>query len=129
MFVVDPPMVPRGYRVTLTCTITAQPMANSSEIVRIMDNGDQIVLANQTDDVGIREFIVTYILENPAFPEDDGAVFQCRTTNDNGLAVENVMLVVQGELSKYNYCYYYSILDERFFLNDLKWNTFCRRFD
>ena len=82
---------------TLTCTTTAQPVANFSEIVRIMD-GDEVVVANQTNDAGDREFMVVYIFDNPAFPDDDGAMFQCRATNDNGLAVEDVMIVVQGEL-------------------------------
>ena len=94
----DPLMVPRGQRVTLTCTITAQPVANYSEIVRIMDNGKQVVLDNQTNDAGDREFVVRTVLDNPAFPEDDGAVFECRAINDNGIAVENVTIVVQGEL-------------------------------
>ena len=90
-------MVPRGDRVTLRCTIIAQPMANFSEIVRIMD-GDEVVVANQTNDAGDREFMVVYVFESPSFPDDDGAVFQCRATNDNGLAVEYVTIVVQGEL-------------------------------
>ena len=83
---------------TLTCTITAQPVANFSEIVRIMPDGDEVVVANQTNDAGDREFMVVYVFENPAFPDDDRAMFQCRATNDNGLAVEDVMIVVQGEL-------------------------------
>ena len=97
MFVADPPMVPRGQRVTLRCTITAQPTVNFSEIVRIMD-GDEVVVANQTNDAGDREFMVVYVFENPAFPDDDRAMFQCRAMNDNGLAVENVTIIIQGEL-------------------------------
>ena len=69
--------------------ITAQLIANFSEIVRIMD-GDQVVVANQTNDAGDREFMVVYVFESPAFPDDDGAVFECR--------VERVTTVIQGEL-------------------------------
>ena len=90
--------VPRGNRVTLTCTVTAQPVGNFSEIVRIMDDGEEIVLRNQTNDAGYREFMVVYVFENPRLQEDDGAVFECRATNDNGLAVVSVTIVVQGEL-------------------------------
>ena len=79
---------------TLRCTITAQPMA---EILRIMPDGDKVVVANQTNDAGDREFMVVYVFESPAFPDDDGAVFQCRATNVNSLVV-SITIVVQGEL-------------------------------
>ena len=97
-FVADRSMVPVGGNTQLTCTITAEPVANSSQIVRIMSNGDLVVEAEELNPDGVREFDVTYMFNRVNFPEDDGAIFQCRATNDNGLATQNITIIVQGEL-------------------------------
>ena len=97
-FVASPSTVPVGRNTLLTCTITAEPAVNSSQIVRIIPNREPDVLAEEPNSDGVREFEVTYIFNRVNFPKDDGAEFQCRATNDNGLATQNIMITVQGEL-------------------------------
>ena len=97
-FVASPSTVPVGVNTLLTCTITAEPVANSSQIVRIIPNREPDVLAEELNPDGDREFQVTYMFNRVNFPDDNGAEFQCRSTNDNGLATQNIMITVQGEL-------------------------------
>ena len=89
-------MVPVLGSTLLTCTITAEPVADSAQIVRNMANGEQVVVSNQTNPTGEREFQVTYMFNNVRFPEDDEALFQCQGTNDDGLATQNLTITVQG---------------------------------
>ena len=97
MFVASQPMVPVRGNTLLTCTITAEPTANSSQIVRILPDGEQIVVANGFNPNGDREFQVQYMFNRVRFPADDGAFFQCRSTNDNGPNATNLTIIVQGE--------------------------------
>lgn len=92
------PVVPVNGSTLLTCTVTAEPAATSVQIVRNVANGEQVVVFNQINPTGEIKFVVTYLFNNARFPEDDGAVFQCRATNDNGLATQNFTITVQGEL-------------------------------
>ena len=87
---------PERMSVTLTCTVTAVPEANFTEIVRFVD-GERIQLVNDTNERGMRSFTVTYSFE-PLFVDDNGAVFQCLSINDNGVATANSILTVQGGL-------------------------------
>ena len=97
-FTASPPRVPVGESTLLTCTITAVPTANFSEIVRIMPDGDKEVIANVSNPMGDREFRVEYRLSNVRFARDNRAVFRCRATNNNGEEVEPLTIIVQGEL-------------------------------
>ena len=90
-------MVPVRGNTILTCTITAEPVANSSQIVRIMPDGEQIVVANGSNPYGDRQFQVSYMFSGVRFPADNGALFQCRSTNDNGPNAVNLTIIVQGE--------------------------------
>ena len=90
-------MVHVGQGVILRCIITAQPVANFSQIAHILDNGTQVIVATENNPNSDRSFTVVYLLRNPMFPEDDGAVYQCQAANDNGVAVLNVIIVVQGK--------------------------------
>ena len=83
----------------LTCNITSiQPVVTSSQIVRIMANGDEAVVANGTFSM-TRTLQVSYMLNNVTFPEDDGAVFQCQANDTKELRVQNVTIIVQGEIA------------------------------
>ena len=97
-FMASPSMVPVDGNTLLTCTITAEPVANFSQIVRIIPNGEPAVLAEELNPDGDRKFELTYMFNRVNFPDDDGAEFQCRATNDNGLNTQNIMITVQGEL-------------------------------
>ena len=98
MFEALPPMVPVGYEVIfIICVITAQPIANFFQLVHILDDGMEVIVATENNSNSHRRFSVAFLLRNPTFPEDDGAVYQCQATNDIGLAVLNVTIVVQGE--------------------------------
>ena len=81
----------------LTCIVTGEPLANFSEIVRITSDGEEQV-ANVSNSMGDRTFEVTYLFENVRFPQDDGAVFECRSSNANGPEAESITITVQGEL-------------------------------
>lgn len=91
-------IVPRGGTPQLKCTVMAVPPANNSEIVRIFPDETEEVLANVTNPDGERELRLRHVLEGVRFPEDDGAIFECRAINANGEAVERVRITVQGEL-------------------------------
>ena len=97
-FTADRLTVPAGGTTFLRCTVTAEPTANSSQIVRIMPNGQQMVVANQNNSDGERVFEVAFMFEKVRFQRDDGALFQCQATNDNGPAAGNLTITVQGEL-------------------------------
>ena len=88
----------------LRCIITAEPSANFSEIVRITSDGEELV-ANVSNPTGMREFLVTYTFPSVRFPQDDGAVFECRSLNTNGPEAASITIIVQGEL------YIYTILN------------------
>ena len=90
-------IVPRGDTPQLKCTVTAVPPANNPEIVRIFSDGTEEVVANVTNPDGERELLLRHVLEGVRFPEDDGAIFECRAINANGEAVERVTIIVQGE--------------------------------
>ena len=87
-----------GRNALLTCTITAEPVATFSEIVRIMPSGENDSLSSSNNPMGDRQFLLRYTFENARFPEDDGAIFQCRATNANGDSARNLTITVQGEL-------------------------------
>ena len=87
---------PERMPVTLTCTVMAEPEADFTEIVRFVA-GERIQLVNDTNEEGMRSFTVTYSFE-PLFVDDNGAVFQCLSINDNGVATANSILTVQGGL-------------------------------
>ena len=94
----SPNPVPRGGNPLLTCTVTAEPSANFSEIVRIFPDGKEELVANASNPTGMREFSVTYPFPSVRFPQDDGAVFECRSLNANGPEDESITIIVQGEL-------------------------------
>lgn len=81
--------------VTLTCNVMAVPVANFTEVVRLV-GGDRIQLVNDTNERMLTTFTVMYSF-TPVFPDDDGALFQCLSVNDNGVATGNSILTVQGE--------------------------------
>ena len=87
-----------GGNLVLTCTIIAEPTANFSEIVRIMPNGEKNSLNSNNNPMGDRRFLLDFMFRNARFPQDDGAIFQCRATNANGEAARNLTITVQGEL-------------------------------
>ena len=91
-------MVPVGGNPLLTCTVTAVPAANFSEIVRIFPGGREEVLTNATNPDDDREFSLAYSFANVKFPRDNGALFRCRATNANGPEEADVTIIVQGEL-------------------------------
>ena len=82
----------------LTCVVTAEPLANFSEIVRILPDGREEQVANISNPMGVREFQMTYTFMNVRFPRDDGAVFECRSSNANGPEAESITIIVQGEI-------------------------------
>ena len=82
---------------TLRCIVTAEPLANFSEIVRITSDGEEVV-ANASNSMDKRTFEVSYTFKSVRFPQDDGAMFECRSINANGLEAEPVTIIVQGEL-------------------------------
>ena len=98
MFMANPEPVPIGVSPQLTCTITAEPLANSSEIVRIMPNGQEQVLLRDDNPMDHREFMLIVTIRRVRFPQDDRALFQCRVTNANGVQVQSLTITVQGEL-------------------------------
>ena len=81
----------------LTCIVTAEPLANFSEIVRITSDGEEVV-ANISNSMGDRTFQVSYLFERVRFPQDDGARFECRSSNANGPEAKSITIIVQGEL-------------------------------
>ena len=98
MFTASPPRVPVGESTLLTCTITAVPAANFAEIVRILPSEEEEVVANASNPMGDREFQVEYRLKNMRFSRDNGAVFRYRATNANGEQVQDLTIIVKGEL-------------------------------
>ena len=82
----------------LSCTVTAEPLADSGQIVHIQDNGMEVVIATGNNTDSRRMFTVTGTVRRFRFPQDNGTVLQCRATNDNGPEMVNVTVVVQGEL-------------------------------
>ena len=91
------PVVEEGGMQTLTCTVTAQPVATFAEIVRFTSTGERMVVANDSNVAGDMEFRLRHPF-TAQFPEDDGALFQCRAENANGPDSVNVTIMVQGEL-------------------------------
>ena len=89
--------MPETEETILTCIVTAEPLANFSEIVRITSDGEEVV-TNISNSMGDRTFQGTYLFENVRFPQDDGAMFECRSSNANGLEAESITIIVQGEL-------------------------------
>jgi hypothetical protein len=82
----------------LECIVTAEPSANFSEIVRITSDGEEVV-ANVSNPMGDRQFPLRYTFRNVRFPQDDQAMFECRSINANGPAEpERITITVQGEL-------------------------------
>ena len=81
----------------LICIITAEPLANFSEIVRITSDGEEVV-ANISNSMDNRTFQVTYLFERVRFPRDDGTMFECRSSNGNGPQATSITITVQGEL-------------------------------
>ena len=81
----------------LTCIVTAEPLANFSEIVRITSDGEEVV-ANISNSMDDRTFQVAYLFERVRFPQDDGAMFECRSSNAKGPGAESITITVQGEL-------------------------------
>ena len=97
-FTADPNPVSVNGDLLLRCIITAEPFANFSEIVRITSDGAEEVVANMSNPTGEREFQVTYLFMNVRFPWDDGARFECRSSNANGPEAVPVTIIVQGEI-------------------------------
>ena len=97
-FTASPQRVPVGGSTLLTCNITAVPAANRLEIVRIMPNGEEDMVANVSNPMADREFQVEYRLRNVRFSQDNGTVFQCRATNAIGRQVQDLTITVQGEV-------------------------------
>ena len=82
----------------MTCTVTALPVANFSEIVRFSSlTGERMVVASDNNTAGDMQFILTHTF-TANFPADDGALYQCLAVNDNGPNSDNVTIIVQGEL-------------------------------
>ena len=104
-FTANPNPVPINGDLLLRCIITAEPFASFSEIVRITSNGAEEVVANMSNPTGEREFQVTYHFMNVRFPQDDGAKFECRSSNANGpeAVPVTITVIVQGKI-------YYRIL-------------------
>lgn len=101
IFVALPPIVPVGGDVLLICNITSVQSVETqfSQIVRVMANGEEVVVANETFSMR-GTFQVAYMLNNVSFPEDDGAMFQCQANkNTNELRVQNVTIIVQSKLT------------------------------
>ena len=97
-FMASPNPVPENGDPLLMCIVTAEPSANFSEIVRILPDGGEELVANMSNPTGDRQFQVTSILMNVKFQRDDGATFQCRSLNANGPEAVNITIIVQGEL-------------------------------
>ncbi len=57
------------------------------------------MVANVSNPTGEREFPLRYTFRNVRFPQDDQAMFECRSINANGPAAsERITITVQGEL-------------------------------
>ena len=97
-FAASPNPVREGGTPLLTCTITAVPAANFSEILRVRADGTEESVANVSNSADSREFAVTYPFANVRSPRDNGTVFRCRATNVNGDAQADVSITVEGEL-------------------------------
>ena len=83
----------------LRCIVTAEPLANFSEIVRITSDGEEVVpVANVSNSMDERTFEVSYTFKRVRFPQDDRVMFECRSINANGPEAEHITIVVQGEL-------------------------------
>ena len=87
-----------GATVQLRCTITAEPLANFSEIVRIVPNGEDDVLVNSSNPNDDRQFALSVTIIRPKFQQDNGAMFVCRATNANGPAEDDITIIIQGGL-------------------------------
>ena len=97
-FTATPNPVPDRENLQLTCTVTAEPSANFSEIVRIFPDGSEELVTNASNPTGMREFQVAHPIPNVKFSRDNGAVFECRSLNANGPEDESITILVQSEL-------------------------------
>ena len=98
VFVASPQSVPVCDNVLLICTITAEPLTNFSEIVRIMPNGEDDVLANSSNPNDLRRFSLSTMITRTKFQRDNGAMFVCRATNANGPGEDDITITVRGGL-------------------------------
>ena len=93
-FMANPHPVVVNMNTILTCVVTAETLANFSEIVRI---GDREVVANVSNSMDDRTFQGTHLFSTVRFPRDDGAIFECRSSNANGPEAVRITITVQGE--------------------------------
>ena len=86
----------------LKCMVTAEPLTNFLEIVRITSDGEKVV-ANVSNSMDNRTFQGTYLFPTVRFPQDDGAIFECRSSNANGPEAVRITITVQGEVYRIFY--------------------------
>ena len=96
-FMANPHPVVVNMNTILTCVVTAESLANFLEIVRIRSDGDRKVVANVSNSMDDRTFQGTYLFSTVRFPRDDGAIFECRSSNANGPEAVRITITVQGE--------------------------------